>query len=160
MAQQGSTGRPKYLLIADDLRRKIESGAYPVDSKLPAVHELAAAHGTAHNTVRSAINLLGREGLVESFQGDGIYVRKLPGPDGPTGKDSALAEDVGNLRDEVHQLTDRLESLESADVRAALERLELNLVDLYGKLGFNYPHEDPAASGDSSSTAVAHGNPT
>ena len=115
--------RPKYLLIADDLRGKIKAGAYPVDSKLPAVRELAIAHGTAHNTVRSALGLLAREGLVESFQGDGIYVRKLP---------EAPAE--------------------PEDVKATLARVEGNLMDLYGKLGYEYPHEGT----EPGSEAVAH----
>jgi GntR family transcriptional repressor for pyruvate dehydrogenase complex len=152
MAQQASTGRPKYLLIADSLREKIKTGTYPVDSKLPAVHELATAHGTAPNTVRSAISVLAREGVVESFQGDGIYVRKLPGPEAP----AALADEVGSLRDEVRHLTERVESLEPGDVKAALERVELNLIDLYGKLGFDYPHE--GEDGHVVSGTVAHGN--
>jgi DNA-binding GntR family transcriptional regulator len=128
-------GRPKYLLIADGLREKIEAGAYPVDSKLPAVHELATSHNAAPNTVRSAIGLLVREGLLESFQGDGIYVRKAADP--ADGQDA-------DLHDEVRQLADRVESL------------ELNLANLYNRRGEDYPR-GAAQDGHTSNTAVAHG---
>jgi DNA-binding GntR family transcriptional regulator len=128
--------RPKYLLIADDLRGKIKAGAYPVDSKLPAVRELAIAHGTAHNTVRSALGLLAREGLVESFQGDGIYVRKLP---------EVAERDDGTLQRQVSQLADRVESL------------ELNLANLYNRRGEDYPRGGAVQDEGNTSTAVAHG---
>jgi hypothetical protein len=36
-------------------------------------------------------------------------------------------------------------------------RLELNLIDLYGKLGFDYPH-DATAAGDAGGGTAADGN--
>lgn len=86
-------------------------------------------HGVALGTVDHAIDVLRSAGLIETVQGTGTFVcdplpDERPAPDG----------DVG-------ELADRLESL------------EVNLMDLYGKLGFDYPR-DGAADVDASAGAA------
>lgn len=51
--------------LADQLRRAIDEGTYPVGSKLPSYRELAAEFGAARNTVGEAVKLLAAEGRVE-----------------------------------------------------------------------------------------------
>ncbi|MDI6408347.1 GntR family transcriptional regulator [Streptomyces albus] len=55
--------------IADELRRAIFDGRYPVGATLPSETELAASHGASRGTVRQAVSALLAEGLIGSRQG-------------------------------------------------------------------------------------------
>lgn len=129
-----ASGRPAYLLIADDLRARIGSGEYPGGEKLPSNKAMAKTYGVAAQTVREALDVLRREGLINTQSTRGTFVisrrSKAPQP---------------QSRAEGGPLADRVESL------------ELNLADLYGKLGFEYPRDGAALDEDTSSVAVAHG---
>lgn len=66
----------KYGRIMADIRSKIISGKYPLDSKLPSEVQLQKEYGVSRVTVRLAIDELVKDGLVERVQGKGSYVRK------------------------------------------------------------------------------------
>lgn len=66
--------QPKYLQIADDLRKKIDSGAYAGGSQLPTELELRAQYDASRNTVRDAIKRLTSQGLIETRPGQGTFV--------------------------------------------------------------------------------------
>ncbi|NBE54604.1 GntR family transcriptional regulator [Streptomyces boluensis] len=55
--------------IADELRRAIADGGYPVGAALPSESELAATHGVSRGTLRQAFGTLQAEGLIGSRQG-------------------------------------------------------------------------------------------
>jgi DNA-binding FadR family transcriptional regulator len=57
----------------------IESGEWPLGSKIPAEPELVAALGVGRNTVREAVRALEHTGLLEPRRGDGTYVRATSG---------------------------------------------------------------------------------
>jgi GntR family transcriptional regulator len=61
--------------IADDLRRKIETGELTPGARLPSERELAARYRVARNTAREAARLLAEEGLVVAEHGRGVFVR-------------------------------------------------------------------------------------
>lgn len=64
-----------YRQIADDLRRKIESGDYAPGDQLPTEIELRELYGNAsRNTVRDAVKSLTTRGLVETRPGHGTFV--------------------------------------------------------------------------------------
>lgn len=65
---------PIYHQIAGRIRAEIVSGAYPLDSRLPTEHELAGQMGVSRPTVRQALDLLAREGLVVRVKGSGTFV--------------------------------------------------------------------------------------
>lgn len=71
-------GRSRQLRIADSLRGRIRSGEFPPGAKLPALPDLAGFYGASLVTVRLALGRLRQEGLVESRQGVGNFVRKAP----------------------------------------------------------------------------------
>lgn len=98
MADRPGRAGPRYRDIADDLRAQIASGELQPDDKLPSRSELARKHGVAQATVERAIEVLRQEELVESFQGAGIFVRKVPGAE-PT-----MAERVARLEQRVDEL--------------------------------------------------------
>lgn len=143
-------GQPKYQQIAADLRARIEAGEFTPGDQLPTHAALMERYGVALNTVRDALGELRERGLVETFQGTGTFVLP-PGERGEQDTEALLSQ----LRSEIHDLTERVESLEAADVKAALACVESNLRDLFGKLGFDYPREDETE--DEASEAVAHG---
>lgn len=64
---------PLYHQIADQLRAGIAGGVYPPDSRLPTEHELAARLGVSRPTVRQALDLLAREGMVVRVKGSGTF---------------------------------------------------------------------------------------
>ena len=70
---------PLYLQLRDQLREGIASGAYPAGSRLPTEQELSARYGLGRATVRSALDQLEREGLLEKRHGVGSFVRRPSG---------------------------------------------------------------------------------
>ncbi|MEV3925904.1 GntR family transcriptional regulator [Actinomadura coerulea] len=71
-------GRSLQLRIADTIRARITSAEYPRDTKLPSLATLAEEFDASLVTVRLAIGRLKQEGLVESHQGSGNFVRSQP----------------------------------------------------------------------------------
>lgn len=68
---------PVYRQIADVLRAEIEGGLQPGD-KIASERKLADRFDVSVLTVRQAIALLRSEGLLESQQGKGVFVRSRP----------------------------------------------------------------------------------
>jgi GntR family transcriptional regulator len=66
--------QPMYQQIADDLRKKIDSGEYLRGSQLPTELDLRGQYGASRNTVRDAIKRLTSLGLVETRPGQGTFV--------------------------------------------------------------------------------------
>lgn len=64
--------------IAEDLRQDIESGKYQVGQTLPKQRELAQRYRVNLGTVRRAIGLLTRQGLVEPIRRRGTVIRERP----------------------------------------------------------------------------------
>jgi GntR family transcriptional regulator len=69
---------PRYLQLADLMRQRIARGTWPREHRLPSLEELTAEFGVARVTVRQAIDLLAREGLVSPQQGRGTFVTGAP----------------------------------------------------------------------------------
>jgi GntR family transcriptional regulator len=87
----------------------------PLEHKIPSAEELKRAYGASLSVVRQAVNQLQAEGILEGFTGKGVFVAKVP--DSPT----AAAD---------------LQMAELAALRADVARIEANLVNLFGKLGY------------------------
>ncbi len=65
---------PRWRQIADDLRQKIEAGELGADGKpLPSELELRDIYGASRNTVRDAVALLARRGLIVARPGRGTF---------------------------------------------------------------------------------------
>ena len=60
--------------IAGILRREINQGILIAKERLPSERSLADTYGVARGTVRQALNLLAREGLVQIRRSSGAYV--------------------------------------------------------------------------------------
>lgn len=91
------TSAPRYRQIADDLRRQLAGGEFPVGAKLSPITELQQEYGCQNNLnmIRRAEAVLLDEGLIEPRQGQGTFVIALPSrPD----DQAALAEAGEELR--------------------------------------------------------------
>jgi GntR family transcriptional regulator len=67
---------PLYSQLADLLVAEIRSGRIPAGERLAAETALAAQFGIGRPTVRQALDLLLRRGLIEKRKGAGTFVRK------------------------------------------------------------------------------------
>jgi DNA-binding FadR family transcriptional regulator len=60
--------------VADQLRRRIAGGEFPVGSRLPTEAQLTDELGVSRNSVREALRALVHAGLLRARAGDGTYV--------------------------------------------------------------------------------------
>jgi GntR family transcriptional regulator, N-acetylglucosamine utilization regulator len=69
------TPAPVYVQIATALSTLLRSGAIPAGTLLPPERLLCAQFDVSRMTVRQAMGVLDREGLIESHRGKGTFVR-------------------------------------------------------------------------------------
>ena len=67
---------PRYLVIRDDIARRIADGGWSFQDPIPSETKLAEQYGTALGTVRRAIDELVREGWLDRRHGSGTYIRR------------------------------------------------------------------------------------
>ncbi|NJN18462.1 MAG: GntR family transcriptional regulator [Oscillochloris sp.] len=74
-AQHGAgVALPVYMQIAEALLAQIEAGALPPGSRLPPERELSKQFGVNRLTLRQALDVLDKQGMLLRRQGDGTYV--------------------------------------------------------------------------------------
>lgn len=78
-----SSQEPLYLQVIEDIRRDIASGLYRAGEKIPSELELGDIYRVSRITVRNAVKVLEKEGLLIKRQGKGTFVadggdRKAP----------------------------------------------------------------------------------
>ncbi|TLF39551.1 GntR family transcriptional regulator [Lacticaseibacillus zeae] len=66
----------KYQEIADNIAQSIRNGEYP--DKLPTEADLISRYQAGRNTIRRAIDVVYRSGLLRRVQGSGFYVNHMP----------------------------------------------------------------------------------
>lgn len=69
---------PRYAQLADLLRKRLARGVWATGQKLPSLDELVREFDVARVTVRQAVELLAREGLLSPQQGRGTFVTGQP----------------------------------------------------------------------------------
>ncbi|QTE00879.1 GntR family transcriptional regulator [Streptomyces cyanogenus] len=69
---------PKYVRLAQTIQRRIEDGTYPPGTRVPSENQLVQSFGMSRPTVVRALELLKRDGWLESRQGFGTIVRGRP----------------------------------------------------------------------------------
>lgn len=90
---------PRYHQLADLMRQRIARGVWEHGHKLPSLDELVGEFGVARVTVRQAIDVLTREGLVSPQQGRGTFVTGQPPNDRWLRVQATLAELAKVYRD-------------------------------------------------------------
>jgi DNA-binding GntR family transcriptional regulator len=69
---------PRYLQLANLIRRQIDDGTYPPGSRIPSEVTFVQETGFARDTVRKAINLLIQEDRLYIVRGLGTFVGPRP----------------------------------------------------------------------------------
>ncbi|MFD9040999.1 GntR family transcriptional regulator [Streptomyces bottropensis] len=69
---------PKYVRLAQTIQRRIQDGTYPPGTRVPSENQLVQSFGMSRPTVVRALELLKRDGWLESRQGYGTIVRGRP----------------------------------------------------------------------------------
>jgi len=100
----------RYIQLATLFRNRIAAGEWPVGGRIPNVDELAKAFSVARGTMREALGLLEKEGLLERLRAKGTFVRKSP------------------LEPRPHNLALDLKALDSAHKDSVIKMLENKLV--------------------------------
>ena len=113
-------GRPRYQLIADDLRERIARGEYGPGDQIPTKANLMEQWNVALNTVDRAVDELRKAGLLETFQGVGTFVRS---------------------QSETESEEDQL-----SDLRERVAHLETQMMEVYSNMGLTYPEQAPKKS--------------
>jgi GntR family transcriptional regulator len=74
----GDSPVPRYAQLADLFRGRIARGIWPPGETLPTIEQLMREFDVARVTVRQAINLLAKDGLVSPQRGRGTFVNEPP----------------------------------------------------------------------------------
>lgn len=85
-------GQPRYLQVAQELKRAIAAGVYPVGAHLPTEHQLCEQFKISRFTAREAVRLLASSGLVTRRQRIGTVVTA-------TSDVSRYSHDVASVQD-------------------------------------------------------------
>ena len=78
MVDTTPTRLPLYVQISELLHREIAAGHWIAGERLPTESQLAQDLDVAVGTLRKALTVLEKEGLLERRQGSGTYVKKPP----------------------------------------------------------------------------------
>lgn len=101
----GESPIPRYVQLADLLRQRIARGVWVSGAQLPSLDALRQEFDVARVTVRQAVNLLAREGLVSAQQGRGTFVTALPASERSIRLETSLRTLADMYRDDRPQLT-------------------------------------------------------
>jgi len=96
---------PRYAQLADLLRGRIARGLWRPGDRLPALPDLQREFGVARVTVRQAVELLSRDGLVSAERGRGTFVTAAPSRKRPLRLQSSLSRLADVYRDDKPKLT-------------------------------------------------------
>jgi GntR family transcriptional regulator len=110
---------PRYIQLADLMRQRIARGIWTRDQRLPSLDHFTEEFGVAKVTVRQAIDLLAREGLVSPQQGRGTFVSGAPRTDRIINVVTTLAELARVYEDTKPIIVNIEESVASAPLREA-----------------------------------------
>lgn len=70
----------KYQAVADALRAHIQAGKYAGATVLPSEFAIAQEYQVSRQTVRQALSLLARDGLIETKRGSGSHILRAAAP--------------------------------------------------------------------------------
>ena len=120
---------PLYAQLSELLRQRILRGIFKPGDRLPSAEELAKEFSLARVTVRQAIELLQRDGLVVARQGRGTFVQRNPAAETRLKVQTTLRDLVTMLKG------DEIQLLNISEGQAAP-----NLTETDGKPAANYVH--------------------
>ena len=110
---------PKYAQIADIFRQRIARGVWTQGFRLPANEQLATEFGVSRVTVRQAVELLARDGLIAAQQGRGTFITGAVTRDPWLKVETTLSDLAEVYRDTSPEILNISESRADAPLRAS-----------------------------------------
>jgi len=101
----GRSPVPRYAQLADLFRGRIARGQWRKGDRLPPLEALMAEFDVARVTIRQAVELLAREGLLSAQRGRGTFVTATPSDERPLHLQTSLAELAEVYRHDRPELT-------------------------------------------------------
>jgi DNA-binding transcriptional regulator YhcF (GntR family) len=95
--------------IANQIRTAIATGRLGIGEMLPSQARLASHYGVARETTKAALAQLRNEGLVQSWQGKGTFVRGAR-----TAEEQQLWAELVEIQEKVHRLKREFATLDRA----------------------------------------------
>jgi DNA-binding FadR family transcriptional regulator len=141
---------PEYQRLIGRIRASITSGEYPLGQAIPSTAALAGITGLSVPVVRRAVGQLEADGILEGHPGKGVFVRAMPEEADSERQDiKTLSKQVSALQEQFRELAERMPAAQDGnlvriaagleDLQETVGRIEVNLIDLYGKMGHDYP---------------------
>ena len=129
-----------YQMVEDNLRARITSGEFPPESAIPSTKKLERYYEVSDTVIKRAVGNLKEAKILRGQPGKGVFVRATP--------EQAVQQqaDVDRLREEVTELSKRVEHASRDDLAERVGRLEAILIDLFARLGYEYPHDGAKAA--------------
>jgi GntR family transcriptional regulator len=141
---------PEYQRLIDQIRAGITSGEYPIGKAIPSTAQLAEIAGVSTQVVRRAVGQLEADGILEGHPGKGVFVKAVPEEADRERQDlAALGRQVSELVEQFRSLAGQSPIPDGelgrigarlTDLQEAHGQLEAAVIDLYGKMGYDYPH--------------------
>ena len=103
----GDSPIPRYAQLADLLRQRIARGLWRTGERCRSLEELMREFDVARVTVRQAVDLLAREGLLSAQQGRGTFVTAAPARAAGSAPQTTLGELAEVYRDDQPELLTR-----------------------------------------------------
>lgn len=69
---------PIYAQLMDSIKKKIVTGELKIGDKVDSERTMSLKYGISRMTVRNALKHLEKEGVLESKEGSGTYVKRIP----------------------------------------------------------------------------------
>jgi GntR family transcriptional regulator len=109
---------PRYVQIADVLRQRIARGGWSFGTRLPSNEELMREFDVSRITIRQAVDVLARDGLLEARQGTGTFVTGEVRDDRWLRVETSLADLAEVYRDTKPELLNIAEATMAPSLRA------------------------------------------
>lgn len=106
----GASPIPRYVQLADILRQRVAKGKWAAGVALPPLEDLMQEFSVARVTVRQAVHLLAKEGLLSPQRGRGTFVTSGSGNKRHLRVETTLADLVEMYRGDTPQLINIQES--------------------------------------------------
>lgn len=98
------SAKPVYLQLVDQVKAAAASGALRAGEPLPSIRPLAEDLRVNRNTVAKAYTQLEAEGIIESLQGRGCFLRSGPSPLKKDARRKILVGDIDEAIVRAHHL--------------------------------------------------------
>lgn len=97
---------PLYVQLSDLFRRRIARREWPVGAQIPSLEQLMADFGVSRMTLRQAVDVLAREGLLSAERGRGTFVSRVPDTSRRLKVETTLADLAEMYRDTQPKILD------------------------------------------------------